>query len=240
MNRISYDEAAVTYDATRAASPVLVKIFGQAIKSPNGRTVLDIGGGTGNYALALLKAGFRPLVIDSSVGMLRRAASKVGHDAVVLGDARSLPFVEASFDCAISVNVLHHLPDWPAMMAEARRVVREGPFVLQVYTRENVRANWIIAHYFPKAFERILPEHPTEQELMATFVQAGFRQVRVEHYDHRDELDLSLQALSHRPGALLDETHRLNTSFFRRLPDGEHESGISWRAATTSWAICSA
>jgi ubiquinone/menaquinone biosynthesis C-methylase UbiE len=184
---MNYDTAAAIYDATRGVSPSILAVLSEALGPVRGRSLLDIGGGTGNYALSLAQTGFRSIVLDASPGMLQRAAAKLGPQAVVLGDARRLPLAQGSFDCAISVNVLHHLPDWPTMLTEARRVVREGPFALL----------------------------------------AGFREVRVLHYDQADDADLSLQAMGRRPEKLLDETHRLNTSFFRRLPESEHRDGIA-------------
>ncbi|MDP3766488.1 MAG: class I SAM-dependent methyltransferase, partial [Dehalococcoidia bacterium] len=139
---IDYDSRAATYDATRSASPSIVRPLLRALGPANGRALLDIGGGTGNYAVALRDAGFRVWLSDVSTAMLRVAAAKLGTRAAVLGDALRLPFADGAFDCASSVNVSHHVPDWRRHVIEACRAVRDC-FVLQVNTRENLDAHWI-------------------------------------------------------------------------------------------------
>ncbi|MDZ4277996.1 MAG: methyltransferase type 11, partial [Dehalococcoidia bacterium] len=63
---IDYDSRAATYDATRSASPSIVRPLLRALGPANGRALLDIGGGTGNYAVALRDAGFRVWLSDVS------------------------------------------------------------------------------------------------------------------------------------------------------------------------------
>ena len=43
-----------------------------------------------------------------------------------LGDALALPFEDETFDAAISTQVYEYVPDMPAALAEARRVLRPG------------------------------------------------------------------------------------------------------------------
>ena len=70
-----YDAVAAEYDETRSASPSTLGALKRALGPAEGRSLLDIGGGTGNYAVALSKAGFRVMVADVSTGMLRRRTS---------------------------------------------------------------------------------------------------------------------------------------------------------------------
>ena len=82
----------------------------------DGRSLLDIGGGTGNFAAALAQQGFRVALCDYSPEMARRASTKLGVSPVLVADATHLPLRDASFDSAISVNVLGHVADWHAML----------------------------------------------------------------------------------------------------------------------------
>jgi len=73
MTTIDYDAWARTYDDTRGASPSVLRALYEALGPAGGRTLLDIGGGTGNFAKALAEEGFRVVLCDYSPEMARRA-----------------------------------------------------------------------------------------------------------------------------------------------------------------------
>jgi demethylmenaquinone methyltransferase/2-methoxy-6-polyprenyl-1,4-benzoquinol methylase len=99
-----------------------------------GRDFLDIGCGTGDVALAVLRQSpaARLTGIDLSAPMIERAAAKTraaGFDARAvyrIGDATVLPFPERSFDGAISAFCLRNIVDRATAFAEMRRVLRPG------------------------------------------------------------------------------------------------------------------
>ena len=71
-----YSRQAETYDATRAASPSVLAPLREALAGAPGRVLVDVGGGTGNYAAALAKDGWEPLV--ACLAREDRAARQVG------------------------------------------------------------------------------------------------------------------------------------------------------------------
>jgi SAM-dependent methyltransferase len=71
-----YSRQADRYDETRGASPSVLRPLREALKGAPGRRLADVGGGTGNYALALSREGWNPVVVDRSPEMLARAAAK--------------------------------------------------------------------------------------------------------------------------------------------------------------------
>ncbi len=223
----AYDHArAASYDATRSASASVLSALLSALGPAEGRSLLDIGGGTGNYALALREAGFRMTLADVSEAMLRVATGKLGSGAAVLGDALRLPFREAAFDCAVSVNVSHHVPDWRAHVGEAKRVVGDGTFAMQVNTRENLAAHWIF-EYFPEAREPTLALHPPAAEVVEAMRSAGFRQVEQRGFVFEDRADATFEALKHWPETYLDESYRRNTTFFARMAPQAERAGVA-------------
>jgi ubiquinone/menaquinone biosynthesis C-methylase UbiE len=117
-----YGNQARTYDETRSASPSVLGPLREALEGSPGRRLLDVGGGTGNYARALREDGWEPVVTDRSPEMLARAAAK-GLETVE-ADAQQLPFADASFDALICVSMLHHVDDRSRALAEQRALAR--------------------------------------------------------------------------------------------------------------------
>lgn len=220
---IDFDRWAGAYDDTRGASASVLRPLLDALGAPAGRALLDVGGGTGNFAAALRGAGFGIVLCDVSAAMARRAADK--GLAAVAAAAQALPFADASFDCAVSVNVVRHLPDRAAAFREARRVLRAGPFVVKVSTAETLRGNWLI-EYFPRLLEH-QPAYEPEEELEAELRGAGFGRVEVSRFVYEDPDDGSFQALKRFPERLLDDDAALNTAVLKRLPERELRAGMA-------------
>ncbi len=96
-------------------------------------TVLDIGCGVGGPTLRLASTlGCTVTGIDlvqASVDQARDRAQDLGLDHLTTfeqGDATSLPFEDGSFDVVWGQDAWCHVPDKPALLAEAKRVLRPG------------------------------------------------------------------------------------------------------------------
>jgi ubiquinone/menaquinone biosynthesis C-methylase UbiE len=103
-----------------------------ALGDVRGRRVLEVGPGTGYYTLPVAEwigPDGRLDVFDLQQEMLdhtMRRASEVGVANVhpMQGDARSLPYDEATFDAAYLVTVLGEIPDQRRALSELRRVLK--------------------------------------------------------------------------------------------------------------------
>jgi ubiquinone/menaquinone biosynthesis C-methylase UbiE len=99
-----------------------------------GERVLEVGPGTGYYALPVarwLGPSGRLDVLDIQREMLdhtlRRAASEgIANIAGERADAREMPYADGTFDAAYLVTVLGEIPDQSAALRELRRVVKPG------------------------------------------------------------------------------------------------------------------
>lgn len=93
-----------------------------------GRTMLDVGTGTGRAAIALARRGARVTGVDASAEMLAvaRRTAEAAQVSVTFAqdDAHRLGFADASFDAVICLRVLMHTPDWRQSLAELCRVAR--------------------------------------------------------------------------------------------------------------------
>ena len=88
-----------------------------------GNLLLDAGSGPVQYPEYLeYSAGYRHRVCaDISITALREARAKLGaHGLLVVADIANLPFRRGSFDAAVSMHAIHHLP-----MSEHRRAYVE-------------------------------------------------------------------------------------------------------------------
>ena len=125
-----YDGLADWYDAEFAETGSGVaarKIALRLLGPPNGR-LLDVGCGTGAHTLAFAKAGWDVSGIDVSSDQLRLARDR--RLDIVEGDARALPFEDASFAAAVSVFTHTDIQDFGAAVSEVARVLRpRGTFV---------------------------------------------------------------------------------------------------------------
>jgi SAM-dependent methyltransferase len=96
-----------------------------------GGLAIDVGCGTGR-ALPPLRAAVGPdgsvIAVDLTPEMLAAARPKsiTANAALILADARSLPFADASADVIFAAGLVHHLPDTEAGLHELARVTRLG------------------------------------------------------------------------------------------------------------------
>jgi ubiquinone/menaquinone biosynthesis C-methylase UbiE len=94
-----------------------------------GRSVLDVGTGTGRIAFVLGGAGATVTGIDASDEMLKRARERAATEHVGVqflhGDAHKLDFPNQSFDIVVSSRVLMHTPRWETCLSEWCRVARD-------------------------------------------------------------------------------------------------------------------
>lgn len=118
-----------------------------------GRNVLEIGVGMGADHVEWAKSGPRQLVgVDLSPRAvdwtLQRLAYEGAESNVLVGDAESLPFREATFDLVYSWGVLHHTPDTRSAFGEAHRVLRAGGQLrAMIYHRPSVVGLLLWARY---------------------------------------------------------------------------------------------
>lgn len=205
-----YSRQAERYDETRSASQSVLRPLRIALEGAPGSRLADIGGGTGNYALALKREGWEPVVVDRSAEMLVRAAAK-GLE-VVKADAQLLPFEDESFDAAMMISMLHHVEDSGAALAEARRVLRtKGRLVLKGFAGEDAASLWIL-DYFPSSRTWMEATHPPRAAILAELPGA-----RLLDFQFEDMEDASLAALSADPERVLEAAKRGATSYFERM-----------------------
>ncbi len=146
VTRAYYDDFARRYDAHRGGrvpggyhDMVDALELGFLERYAAGRSVLEVGCGTGLLLERTARFAKEARGVDLSAGMLERARAR-GLD-VVQASATALPFESASFDVACSFKTLPHVRDIRRALGEMARVVRPGGvLVAEFYNPLSLRA----------------------------------------------------------------------------------------------------
>jgi ubiquinone/menaquinone biosynthesis C-methylase UbiE len=103
-----------------------------AIVADNPLRVLEVGPGTGMFAVRLAAAlpDASVTTIDQSARLVEMTRAR-GVDSRV-GDAQDLPYADESFDAVAALWMLYHVPDIERAIAEVRRVLRPGGLFVAV------------------------------------------------------------------------------------------------------------
>jgi ubiquinone/menaquinone biosynthesis C-methylase UbiE len=106
----------------------------EALAPDPGERVLEIGPGTGYYTVDLarwLGADGAVEIFDIQQEMLDHTLERAREGGVAnvhatLGDARSLPYEDDSYDAAILITTLGEIPDQDVALREVNRVLKPG------------------------------------------------------------------------------------------------------------------
>ena len=122
----SFDERRFGGPIGRIVAREQARVIADFVGDVEGRTILDVGTGTGRAALQMARGGARVTGIDASEEMLAVARQRASEEHLAVtftvGDAHQLDFPDKSFDVVISLRVLMHAPAWRACLGELCRV----------------------------------------------------------------------------------------------------------------------
>ena len=157
--RRMFDRIAPVYDVMNRLMTVGLdrrwrRATAEAAVRPGDR-VLDACCGTGDLALAALRAGAGSVVgLDFSEPMLERARRKSEAVEWVRGDLLELPFSDGSFDAVTVGFGVRNVEDLDAGLRELRRVLRPGG---RLGILEITRPRGLLRPFFRLWFDVLVP-----------------------------------------------------------------------------------
>ena len=199
--RTMFDRIAPVYDSMNRVMTAGLdirwrRLAAAAVVRPGDR-VLDAACGTGDLAVADLRAGAAVVTgLDFSAAMLERARRKSSAVGWIEGDLLSLPFEDGTFDAAtIGFGVRNLAGDLERGLRELHRVLRPGGrlAILEITTPRGP-----LRPFFNLWFDRVVPvvgkalpggdaytylpasvkRFPAAEELAALMCEVGFSEVR--------------------------------------------------------------
>jgi ubiquinone/menaquinone biosynthesis C-methylase UbiE len=184
-------QVAEGFDALRFGGPIgeylaewQATILREAFEPLEGRSILDVGTGTGRAAVELAQGGATVTGVDASAEMLEVARVRALDAGVWLrlgqSDAHDLPFGNRSMDGAVSLRVLMHAIDWRRCVSELCRVSR-WRVVVDFPAAMSFAALESGARHMAKRLGRPVEAYRVmrEAEVVRVFDAAGFRVVGV-------------------------------------------------------------
>lgn len=180
-----YDNIAPIYDQTRwmtesVAEAVTDSILALVDATPE-TSFLEPGVGTGLNILPLVKRGYFVTGIDVSEAMLDQLCQKLNpipqNLTLLHADASQLPFLDQSFDVALTVHMVHTVSNWKIFLDEIDRVLKPQSFYLN--------AQWITPPArmeFEQYFRAILSKY--EESQVSKQVYGVINEINVEEYLH--------------------------------------------------------
>lgn len=193
MSQLQFDQNMVeAMERLYASRDVLRRraLVRAALGAQAGDRVLDIGCGPGFYVTELLEtvaADGQVVGVDPSSDMLAVATQRSEGFANVAfhqGNATALPVPDASFDRALSVQVLEYVDDIPAALAEMRRVLRPGGRLV-LWDVDWATVSWYaldrdLMRRALDAFDKHLVHPALPQTLSAHLRDSGFENIRMD------------------------------------------------------------
>jgi demethylmenaquinone methyltransferase/2-methoxy-6-polyprenyl-1,4-benzoquinol methylase len=194
-----FDRIAPVYDAMNRVMTAGLdlrwrRLAAAAVVRPGDR-VLDAACGTGDLAVADLRAGAgRVTGLDFSPRMLERARRKAPRVEWVEGDLLALPFEDGTFDAATIGFGVRNVVDLERALGELHRVLRPGG---RLAILEITRPRGALRPFFSLWFDRLVPligrvlpggsaysylpasvaRFPAAEELAALLGRVGFEDV---------------------------------------------------------------
>ena len=166
-----FDRAAGAYERARPDYPAAaVRFLGRELGLHRGRTVVELGSGTGKFTRTLAPLGAARVAIEPTRGMREEFLRAVPDVAVLDGTAEKIPLPDEFADAVVCAQAFHWFRPRPALR-EIRRVLRPGGGLGLVWNTRDDSVGW------SRGLTRIIEEFRGKAEMWRKDARVGYRTV---------------------------------------------------------------
>lgn len=140
---VGYQRAAGVYERSRPSYPLAaLAALADAVPLERGRTVVDLGAGTGKFTRLLALTGAEVLAVEPVAEMRERLAELLPGVAVTDGTAEATGLPAACADAVVAAQSWHWF-EAAAALAEVERLLRPGGALALVWNTYDTSVPWV-------------------------------------------------------------------------------------------------
>ncbi len=135
-----FDRAAERYERSRPGyPPAAIRYLAQQLRFGPGRTIVELGSGTGKLTRSLVGTGAAVVAVEPTEGMRRVFRRELADTVVLAGTAEAIPLPDGFADAVVVGQAFHWFRVGPALHEIARVLVPGGGLGLLWNVRDESR-----------------------------------------------------------------------------------------------------
>ena len=140
-----FSVAADAYERSRPDYPAAaIELLAHRLDLRPGRTVIDVGAGTGKLTRLLLPTGARLMALEPVAEMRAKLVATTPGAEALEGIAEAVPLPDASVDAVVCAQAFHWF-DAPRALAELHRVLRRDSWLVLMWNVRDESVPWVKA-----------------------------------------------------------------------------------------------
>lgn len=178
------------YERARPGYPVrAVELLLTELDVGPGRTVLDVGAGTGKFTRLLDPTGATLLALEPVAAMRRHLEVAVPEARVLAGTAERIPLPDRSVDVVVAATAFHWFGGDDAL-AEIARVLKPGGGLGLVWNNPDEDVDWVAAVWSIVGEKRGSAPRNRDLRWQGAFARGSspFTSLRHERFSHEQEI----------------------------------------------------